>query len=111
MDIPNIQFYSLQLEEDVGLPGIKKDFDFADTAAVIAQLDLVISVDTSVVHLAAAMGKETWLLSRYDCCWRWNHNQSSPWYPNVTIFGQKSYKDWSVPLKELEIKLREFAES
>ena len=69
--------------------------DFYDTAACIANLDLVISVDTAVAHLAAAMGKETWVLSRYDCCWRWfNRKTETPWYPNMKLFYQDTWGDW-----------------
>ncbi len=70
--------------------------DFADTAAMIANLDVVISVDTSVAHLAGAMGKPVFLLDRYDNCWRWLHGRSdSPWYPAMTIFRQPRPGDWS----------------
>lgn len=61
--------------------------DMADTAALIEGLDLVISVDTSVVHLAGALGKPVWLLSRWDGCWRWGDaGETSPWYPTMRIF-------------------------
>ncbi len=61
--------------------------DMADTAAIVESLDLVISVDTSVVHLAGALGKPTWLLSRWDGCWRWgDEGATSPWYPTMRIF-------------------------
>mgnify|MGYP001309132679 CR=1 FL=1 len=61
--------------------------DMADTAALIENLDLVISVDTSVVHLAGALGKPVWLLSRWDGCWRWgDEGETSPWYPTMRIF-------------------------
>jgi hypothetical protein len=70
--------------------------DFADTAAVIAGLDVVISVDTSVVHLAGLMGKPVLLLDRYDGCWRWLSGRSdSPWYPDLTIFRQDRPGNWS----------------
>jgi Tetratricopeptide repeat/Glycosyltransferase family 9 (heptosyltransferase) len=70
--------------------------DFADTAAIIANLDVVISVDTSVAHLAGAMGKPVFLLDRYDNCWRWLHGRTdSPWYPSMTIFRQPRPGDWS----------------
>lgn len=69
--------------------------DFAETAAVIAGLDLVIAVDTAVAHLAGAMGKPVWLLSRYDGCWRWGDRQSTtPWYPQMRIFRQDRPLDW-----------------
>jgi hypothetical protein len=70
--------------------------DFADTAAVIANLDLVITVDTSAAHLAGAMGKPVFLLDRYDNCWRWLHGRTdTPWYPSMTIFRQPKPGDWS----------------
>jgi tetratricopeptide (TPR) repeat protein len=69
--------------------------DFADTAAIIANLDVVISVDTSVAHLAGAMGKPVFLLDRYDNCWRWLHGRNdTPWYPSMTIFRQPRPGDW-----------------
>ncbi|MFM0053931.1 glycosyltransferase family 9 protein [Caballeronia grimmiae] len=69
--------------------------DFADTAALIACLDLVISVDTSVAHLAAAMGKPVWLLNRFGGCWRWLRNREDrPWYPTMRIFTQKERGNW-----------------
>jgi tetratricopeptide (TPR) repeat protein len=70
--------------------------DFADTAAVVSQLDLVISVDTAVAHLAGALGVQVWLLSRFDGCWRWLSDRSdSPWYPSMTIFRQHQPGEWA----------------
>jgi Flp pilus assembly protein TadD len=70
--------------------------DFADTAAIVANLDLVISVDTSVVHLAGAMGKPVFLLDRYDNCWRWlSGRDDSPWYPGLRIFRQGRPGEWA----------------
>jgi len=70
--------------------------DFADTAAIVANLDLVISVDTSVVHLAGAMGKPVFLLDRYDHCWRWlSGREDSPWYPSLRIFRQTRPGEWA----------------
>jgi Flp pilus assembly protein TadD len=70
--------------------------DFADTAALVANLDLVIAVDTSVAHLAGGLGKPVWLLSRYDGCWRWLHGRDdSPWYPTMRIYRQERPNDWS----------------
>lgn len=69
--------------------------DFADTAALVAGLDLVITVDTSVAHLAGALGKPVWVLSRFDGCWRWlNGREDSPWYPTARIFHQKAPGAW-----------------
>lgn len=76
--------------------------DFSDTAALIEHMDLVVSVDTSVAHLAAAMGKPTWILLPYVPDWRWLlDRQDSPWYPSVTLFRQQSVGDWSQPLQEV----------
>lgn len=70
--------------------------DFADTAAIIAGLDVVVSVDTSVVHLAGLVGKPVFLLDRYDGCWRWlSGRRDSPWYPALTLFRQEQPGDWS----------------
>jgi len=80
--------------------------DFTDTAALIANLDLVISVDTSTAHLAAAMGKPVWLLNRFDTCWRWQlHRRDSPWYPALTLFRQAAVGDWSASLQQIRVKL------
>jgi len=69
--------------------------DFSDTAALIANLDLVITVDTSTAHLAGALGKPTWILNRFDTCWRWLHGRTeSPWYPTARIYTQRQPGDW-----------------
>ncbi len=83
--------------------------DFADTAALIAGLDLVISVDTSTAHLAAAMGKPVWLLSRFDGCWRWLRDRDdSPWYPTLRLYRQPKAGDWDTPLARMAEDLREW---
>ena len=70
--------------------------DFADTAAIVAQLDVVVSVDTAVAHLAGALNKPVLLLDRYDSCWRWLSGRTdSPWYPNLQIVRQPSPGDWN----------------
>ena len=70
--------------------------DWADTAARIANLDLVISTDTALAHLAAAMGKPTWILLHHSPCWRWLDNRDdSPWYPTVRLFRQTEAGDWN----------------
>jgi len=70
--------------------------DFADTAALVANLDLVISCDTSVAHLAGAMGKPVWILSRYDGCWRWGvEGETTPWYASARLFRQSTQGDWA----------------
>ncbi|MGD9787572.1 MAG: tetratricopeptide repeat protein [Sulfuricellaceae bacterium] len=76
--------------------------DFADTAALVSCLDLVIAVDTSVAHLAGALGKEVWLLSRFDGCWRWMLGRSdSPWYPTMTLFRQPKPGRWDSVVAEI----------
>lgn len=70
--------------------------DFADTAAMIDSLDLVISVDTSVVHLAGALGKPVWMLTPYSPDWRWLVDRDdTPWYPDVRIYRQEKAGDWA----------------
>ena len=86
------------------MPGVE---DFADTAAQVQGLDLVISVDTSTAHLAAAMGKPVWLLSRYNGCWRWMKQRSdSPWYPSMRIWRQDRPKDWDPVIARVAAALR-----
>lgn len=81
--------------------------DFADTAALIANLDLVISVDTSVAHLAGALGRPVWILSRLDGCWRWlDGREDSPWYPTARLFHQTHWGDWSPAVSRLAEALK-----
>jgi ADP-heptose:LPS heptosyltransferase len=85
------------------MPGVR---DFADTAAIIANLDLVISVDSAVVHLAGALGKRVFLLDRYDNCWRWfSGRDDSPWYPTLRIFRQETMGDWGPPMRRIAREL------
>jgi ADP-heptose:LPS heptosyltransferase len=82
--------------------------DFADTAALIANLDLVISVDTAVAHLASALGKPVWLLDRFDACWRWLRGRDdSPWYPTLRIYRQPRPGDWDSVLDRVIGDLRQ----
>ncbi|WP_144111527.1 tetratricopeptide repeat protein [Paraburkholderia sp. BCC1886] len=102
--IPHIHWISLQKTDDLAKrPDTNPHLtdwtdqlhDFADTAALISQLDLIISVDTSVAHLAAALGKPVWLLNRFAGCWRWlNARDDSPWYPTLRLFTQPARGDW-----------------
>lgn len=86
--------------------------DFSDTAAVIANLDLVISVDTAVAHLAGAMGKPVWLLNRFDTCWRWMlDREDSPWYSSMRLFRQPSPGDWESVVAAATAALAELAAS
>lgn len=119
--IEGVQFISLQAgasasEARTPPPGLALHdpmasvADFADTAAIIANLDLVISVDTSVVHLAGALGKPVFLLDRYDNCWRWLSGRTdSPWYPTLRIFRQTRIGDWEPVMQQAAAALAEFA--
>ena len=83
--------------------------DFSDTAALIENLDLVISVDTSTLHLAASLGKETWLLNRFNSCWRWNSSNKTrtPWYPSMKIFNQRKLGQWDDVMDDVIQNLKE----
>jgi Flp pilus assembly protein TadD len=84
--------------------------DFDDTAAVVANLDLVISVDTAVAHLAGGLGIPVWLLSRHDACWRWLHGRrDSPWYPAMRLYTQPAPGAWDPVLAELRHDLERWA--
>ena len=81
--------------------------DLADTAAIVAGLDAVVSVDTAVAHLAASLGRPVLLLDRYDNCWRWlSDRRDSPWYPTVSLCRQTRPGDWSGPVAEAAALLR-----
>lgn len=83
--------------------------DFLDTAEVIAGLDLVISVDTAVAHLAGAMGKPVWTLLAWYADWRWMLGRSdTPWYPTMRLFRQKRAGDWAGVMDEVVEALRGF---
>lgn len=77
--------------------------DFADTAAIITHLDLVIAVDTSVAHLSAALGKPTWVLLPFNADWRWMRNRTdSPWYTAARLFRQPTLGDWESVIRLLQ---------
>ena len=77
-------------------------FDFADTAALLRQLDALVTVDTSVAHLAGALGLPTWLLLPYCPDWRWTaHGETTPWYPSLTILRQAADADWRPVISRL----------
>ena len=115
-DVAGIHLISLQAGEPPSgpippmfdpMPGIA---DFEDTAALIETLDLVISADTAVAHLAGALGKPVWLLSRFDACWRWLANrQDSPWYPAMQVFRQPQPGDWTTVIDAVSQRLRALA--
>ncbi len=117
-DLPNVELYSLQKDlsdGDLALlqasPQVHdlRDLltDFVDTASLIQQLDLIISVDTAVTHLAGALGKSTWLLLPFAPDWRWMlHRDDSPWYPTVRIFRQPVAGDWESVMQQVRTELR-----
>src|SRR5262249_38522036 len=83
--------------------------DFADTAGLVPHLDLVISVDTAVAHLAGAMGKPVWILSRHDNCWRWMaEREDSPWYPNLRLYRQARSGDWPAVISRVAADLAQW---
>ncbi len=76
--------------------------DFSDTAALIKNMDLVISVDTSTAHLAAALGTPTWVLNRFDSCWRWLQDRDdSPWYASIKLYRQEADMQWQPVLQRM----------
>ena len=86
--------------------------DFADTAALVANLDLVISCDTSVVHLAGGMGKPVWILNRAHGCWRYPVGRTdSPWYPTARVFHQAIPGDWDAVIADVAVALEAFTPS
>jgi Flp pilus assembly protein TadD len=116
--MPGVQLYSLQKEPRPAdapvLAGLGSDVidlaprlgDFADTAAVTAALDLIISVDTSVVHLAGAMGRPCWVLLPYAQDWRWlRDREDSPWYPSLRLFRQQKPQAWDGVLTRVAAEL------
>lgn len=114
--VPGVAFHDLSVEQfDMPLPGPVTSLgaeirDFADTAAVLATLDLVITVDTVMAHLAGALGRPTWLLVRQPAEWRWGQDSShSPWYPSMRILRQSGRGDWSAPVADAAAALAELA--
>ena len=104
--VPGVRFVSLQ-KGATAMPNLPiQDFteeltDFADTAALVRALDLVLSVDTAAIHLAGALGRPAWLLNRFDTCWRWlTAREDSIWYPSVRIFRQATPGDWSSVMEQ-----------
>ena len=115
-DLPGVSFVSLQKGPAASHsppPGLTlhdwtEDLhDFSETAALIEALDLVIGVDTAVVHLAGALGRPVWLLNRFDRCWRWLLDRDdSPWYPTLRQFRQSQPGDWSSVLQHVRAELQ-----
>ncbi|SMG28217.1 tetratricopeptide repeat protein [Paraburkholderia susongensis] len=123
LDVPNVRFFSVQkgaaaqqLAESTQRDRVA-DYtdllhDFADTAALVANLDLVISVDTSTAHLAGALDRPVWILNRFDTCWRWMLERSdTPWYPRARLFRQPALGDWDSVIEAVREALLAFTPS
>lgn len=83
--------------------------DLCDTAALIERMDLVITVDTAVAHLAGAMGKPTWIMLSYNSDFRWLLNRKdSPWYDSVILFRQKENQLWDDVIERVKEELEKF---
>jgi ADP-heptose:LPS heptosyltransferase len=83
--------------------------DFGDTAALLTTLDLLISVDTSVIHLAGALARPVWALIARGPDWRWMiEREDTPWYPTMRLFRQTKLKDWGSVLNRVADELRAF---
>lgn len=114
--LKDVKLFSLQkcpseVEKDImfksGVVDLDEELsDFSDTAEIISNLDLVVSVDTAVAHLAGAMNKPVWLLLPFNSDWRWMLNGGkSPWYPSMTIFRQLKLGDWKSVFKKVRESL------
>ncbi len=119
-EVEDVTYFSLQkgdpAREAANPPGkmVLKDYtsqlhDMADSAGLLANLDLVITVDTALAHLAGAMGKTVWVLLPYSPDWRWLlDREDSPWYPTMTLLRQKKPGDWDGPIGAAMDRLRKF---
>lgn len=119
-DVSGVRFYSLQKGEAAGqarhpphgmelVDWMQEVSDFADTAALAVNLDLVISIDTSVAHLAGALGLPTWVALPFAADWRWLRQRSdSPWYPTMHLFRQPRIGDWEATMKQIAAELQNF---
>ncbi len=120
-EVSGVRFISLQkgplateaarLPPSLDLHDFTEDLhDFADTAALIENLDLVISVDTSVAHLAGALDKPVWVLNRFDTDWRWPRDRDdSPWYPSARQFRQPAPGEWAPVIRGARDALQQLA--
>lgn len=117
-EVSKVKFFNLQLETAPGLQNVlDPQFDFFDTMEVMKSLDLVITIDSSVAHLSGSLNKPTWLLSRYDACWRWmwpeansQYQTLTPWYPSMRLYRQPKPGDWRTPLDRVKSDLKGLVE-
>jgi Tfp pilus assembly protein PilF len=112
-EVPRVSFYSLQLgaaASNLFVGSLPANADFADTAAAIAALDLVITVDTAVAHLAGALGKPVWILLPALPDWRWLLDRDdSPWYPSARLFRQTRPGQWASVIDQVAAALANLA--
>ncbi len=115
--LPGITLYRLQLGDDVPTPPFSLVdhtgliADFSDTAALISCLDLVITIDTAVAHLAGALGVPVWLMLPLTGDWRWmSEREDSPWYPGMRIFRQGTAGDWQPVVQLITSQLQHFVQ-
>jgi tetratricopeptide (TPR) repeat protein len=120
--LPHVKLWSLQVSEDakaietLGVSALIEDptkhlSDWSDTASFVAALDLVVTVDTAVAHLSAALGKPTIMLSGYCKCWRWwdiQNGTGRPWYNSMEIFWQTEPKDWKNVMRRVRRRVQEY---
>jgi len=112
LNTPGVRFYSLQITPrpapDPRVTDLTPDItDFADTAALMSGLDLVISVDTAIAHLAGALGRPVWTLIRSVPDWRWGlGREDTPWYPTMRLFRQRVAGDWDELIGRVAAELR-----
>ena len=115
--VPGVQLFSLYKGEahqefmESGMSGLiadacGSDRDFADTAALIDEMDLMITTDTAVVHVAASMGKPIWNLLTWEGFWLYGAEERTPWYPSMRLFRQKASGEWGSVFDEIETALR-----
>ena len=116
-NLENIQTYSFQYQDTFNgnktypqMINLAKDFkDFEDTAKALKAMDLIITVDTAIAHLAGALGVKTWLLLPYSSDWRWfDDTKTTPWYKSVEIFFQKDPRNWITEIDEVVCKIKEY---
>ena len=82
------------------------DRDFADTAALIEQMDLLITTDTAVVHVGASLGKPIWNLLTWEGFWLYGDGDTTPWYPSMRLFRQRANGEWPELFERVEAELR-----
>jgi len=109
--LPGVTFFSLQKDRGAEHPALADLMmecgDFLDTAGLIQQLDLIISVDTAMAHLAGALARPVWLLNRYESEWRWMlKRMDSPWYPTMRIFRQPAPGAWDRVVEQVTAALQ-----